>query len=179
MLRIVIPATELFNENDSTFTSLDSVVLSLEHSLISVSKWESKWCVPFLSKGNKTSEQVVDYIRCMTLTQNVPPEVYLRLSPENYESIQEYINAPMTATIINRRDRRPNPEIITSEIIYYWMVALNIPFECQTWHLNRLLTLVNVCNLKQQSSKKLKGKGLLKSNAAINAERRAALNSRG
>jgi len=179
MLKILIPSVEVFNERDSTFEETREMSLSLEHSLVSVSKWESKWCVPFLSKNEKTSQQTLDYIRCMTLTQNVNDDVYGLLTASNFEAIKEYIDAPMTATTINQTDQRRSREVITSEIIYYWMVALNIPFECQKWHLNRLLTLINVCSIKQQPPKKLSRSSALRSQAALNAQRRAMMNTGG
>jgi hypothetical protein len=179
MLRIEIPPTELFNEEDNTFTQFKGSVLTLEHSLVSVSKWESRWCVPFLSKNEKTALETLDYIRCMTLTQNVDDEVYKHLSQANIQAIEEYIDRPMTATTITDRSRRQNREIITAEIIYYWMIALNVPFECQKWHLNRLLMLINVCSIKQEDPKKMRGKALNMKNKALNEQRRAALGTRG
>lgn len=179
MLKIEIPPVEVFNDSDQTFTQSKGVALSLEHSLVSVSKWESKWCVPFLSKREKTDRETLDYIQCMTLTQNVDDDVYAFLTTSNFYAIKEYIDAPMSATTIVNPDRRPNLEIITAEIIYYWMIALGIPFECQKWHLNRLLMLINVCSIKQQDPKKLRGKALAMENTALNAQRRAAMHSRG
>jgi hypothetical protein len=179
MLKIEIPPVEVFDDTTNTFDTAKGYVLMLEHSLVSVSKWESKWCVPFLSKREKSVEEVLDYVKCMTLTQNVDDNAYLRLTQENFDSIKAYIDAPMTATTIKSERHKANREIITSEIIYYWMVALNIPFECQKWHLNRLLMLVNVCSIKQQPPKKMRGKSLASRNSALNAKRRAAANSSG
>jgi hypothetical protein len=179
MLKLEIPAIEVYDEADNTFKTRKGIVLSLEHSLVSVSKWESKWCVPFLSKRDKSEHEIIDYIKCMTLTQNVDDSVYAMLTQDNYDAIRTYIDAPMSATTIANQANKPSREIITSEIIYYWMVALNIPFECQKWHLNRLLMLINVCSIKQQKPTKLSGRSLAKSNAALNAQRRAMLNSGG
>lgn len=179
MLKIEIPAAELFNESDQTFAEKQGVALSLEHSLVSVSKWESKWCVPFLSKTEKTEDQMLDYIKGMTLTQNVDDSVYMQLSADNFDAIKEYIDLPMSATIVIDRDRKTSREIITAEIIYYWMIVLNVPFECQKWHLNRLLMLINVCSIKQQDPKKMHGKALAQENMTINAARRAKMNSKG
>jgi hypothetical protein len=180
MLKLVTPSTDVYIEQTSTFTTIKGATLTLEHSLVSLSKWESKWCVPFLSTKEMTKEQTLDYIKCMTLTQNVDQSVYQTLSEENFSSIREYINATMTATKIVEKNSKPNREIITSEIIYYWMIALNIPLDpCQKWHLNRLLMLINVCSIKQQDPKKMRGKKLLRSNAALNAQRRAAMGSKG
>lgn len=179
MLNIVVPARELWDEVNEQFISVKEQKLQLEHSLISLSKWESKWMKPFLSKGPRTHEEAIDYIRCMTLTQNVDPAVYYCLTNENIKAINDYIDSPMTATTFSDTKRPPNREIITAEIIYYWMIALNIPMECQKWHLNRLLTLVEVCNIKNSPKKKISKKELASRNRALNAARRKKLNSKG
>lgn len=181
MLRITIPEFEQYDERNNEFSVIKSQSLSLEHSLVSLSKWESKWCKPFLSlsKENKSTVETVDYIQCMTLTQNVNPIVYLGLTIENIKEVTDYIESPMTATIIKNKENVRNREIFTAEIIYYWMISLNIPFECQKWHLNKLLTLISVCNIKNQPAKKMSGKELMSRNASLNAARRQALNTRG
>lgn len=180
MLQIVIPGTEYWDEKNEEFITTKEQTLQLEHSLISLSKWESKWCKPFLSKTEKTAEETLDYIKCMTLTPNVDPEVYNRITRANVDEIQAYITAPMTATTFsNIRGGRGSGEQVTAELIYYWMVALNIPFECQKWHLNRLLTLIKVCNIKNQPSKKMGKKELMSRNAALNAARRKQFNTSG
>lgn len=181
MLEIEVPMTqELWDEEKEEFIPAVTKVLRLEHSLISLSKWESKWCKPFLSKNDKTSEEILDYIKFMTLTQNVSEDVYDKLTQENIREIDQYINAPMTATTFAEdKNSKHNREIITSELIYYWMIALNIPFECQKWHLNRLLTLVRVCNVKNQPPKKMSKRDIMSRNAALNAARRKQLNSKG
>lgn len=180
MLTITIPATEEFDEIKGEFVYSKEQTLQLEHSLISISKWESKWCKPFLTNKPKTHEETVDYIRCMTVTQNVKPEVYYSLTEENIKAVYAYINAPMTATTFSEAgSKKTNKEVTTSELIYYWMVALQIPFECQKWHLNRLITLIRICNIKNQPSKKKSTRDTLNSYAALNAARRAKLNSKG
>ena len=180
MLQITIPATELWNEKTNEFAKPKEQVLQLEHSLVSLSKWESKWCKPFMSKTEKTSEETLDYIRCMTITQNVDNDVYTAISNELIEEISKYIEAPMTATTFSNDNKNViNKDIITAEIIYYWMVALNIPFECQKWHLNRLLTLINVCNIKNQPKKKASKRAIYSRNAALNAARKSSLNTTG
>lgn len=180
MLQIVIPATEMWDEVNECFVVEKEQTLCLEHSLVSLSKWEAKWHKPFLSKENKTVEETIDYIRCMTLTQNVKPEVYTRLTNENVKAVNDYIENPMSATTINEDKNGPkNREIITSELIYYWMVALQIPFECQKWHLNRLLTLIRVCNIKNKPPKKMSKKQLMSRNAALNAARRQQMHTSG
>jgi len=155
MLTITIPAREMFDERTQTFSTTKEQTLQLEHSLVSLSKWESKWCKPFLSKDEKTAEETIDYIKCMTITQNVDPDVYNRLTNANIKMINDYIEAPMTATTFSdNKQGGGGKEIITSELIYYWMIALTIPMECQKWHLNRLLTLVRVCNIKNTPPRK-------------------------
>lgn len=180
MLQITIPAVELFDERISEFISTKEQTLQLEHSLVSLDKWESKWCKPFLSKQDKTPEELLDYVKCMTITQNVDPNVYQFLTDDNLRDINSYIEAPMTATTFSDdKNAKKNREIITAELIYYWMIALNIPFECRKWHLNKLLTLVKVCNIKNQPPKKTSKKDLLARNAALNAARRKQLNTSG
>ena len=180
MLHITIPAQEFYDEKTETFVNVKEVTLTLEHSLVSVSKWESKWCKPFLSKEPKSNEETIDYIKCMTLTQNVPPETYNYLTNENIFEIKRYIEDPHTATFINDNPNGPKShEIITSELIYYWMTALNIPWESQKWHLNRLLMLIRVCNIKNQPKKKMSQRELMSRNAALNAARRQKLHSKG
>ena len=184
MLKITIPSIELFDETNQEFITTKEQTLQLEHSLVSLSKWESKWCKPFLSQDTRTVEETMDYIRCMTITQNVDPVVYNNISNEIIEQINEYIDAPMTATWFSE-DRKgkgkgkTSSEQITSELVYYWMISLNIPFECQKWHLNRLLTLIRICNIKNQPEKKMSKKAILSQNAALNAARRKKMNTKG
>lgn len=180
MLYLTIEPLELWDEANNRFIHTKERKLTLEHSLLSLSKWESKWCKAFLGKEEKTLEETIDYIRCMTITQNVDPDVYSYLSADNVRSINEYIEAPMTATkFFEPRTKRINGETITSELIYYWMIELGIPFECQRWHLNRLLTLIHVINLKRQPAKKMSRQELAARNAALNAERCKRLGTRG
>lgn len=180
MLKITVPATEQFNDKTQEFIYTKEQTLELEHSLISLSKWESKWCKSFLSKNEKTYEETIDYIRCMTLTSNVDPNVYTCLTAENISQVNEYIGAPMTATYFSEdRTAKPSREVVTAELIYYWMIALNIPFECQKWHLNRLLTLIRVCNIKNQPPKKMSRREIMSRNAALNAARRKQFNTKG
>ena len=180
MLIITIPSQELFNEATQEFVSSKEQTLQLEHSLVSVSKWESKWRKPFLSKESKTIEETLDYIRCMTITQNVNPDIYNFLTNDNIKAINDYIDSPMTATTFSELGYKTgNREIITSELIYYWMIALNVPMECQKWHLNRLLTLIRVCNVKNTPPKKMSRKEIMSRNASLNAARRRKLNTKG
>lgn len=180
MLQITIPASEMFDESTGEFINGKEITLQLEHSLVSISKWESKWCRAFLSNKPKTYDETLDYIKCMTITQNVPEEAYNRLSPENVNEINKYIDAPMTAThFMDDKNGKISSETTTSELIYYWMIALNIPFECQKWHLNRLLALIRVCNIKNQPAKKMGRNEIMSRNRALNEARRKQYNTRG
>ena len=179
MLKITIPEMEFYDEDKNEFIMFNEQVLQLEHSLVSISKWESKWHIPFLDGKDKTLEQIIDYVRCTTIAQNVKPEVYNRLTEDNLKAISDYIENPMTATTFSDFNQRPSREIITSEIIYYWMVSFNIPFECQKWHLNKLLTLIKVCNIKNSPPKKMSRQEILSRNRALNEARKKNLNTRG
>ena len=178
MLEIIVPGREFFDEDKNEFVVTKSTKLTLEHSLISLSKWESKWEKPFLS-SDKTVPETIDYIRCMTLTQNVDPLVYNSLNNENVQDVVKYIEAPMTATKVKSQKHARNSETVTAELIYYWMIALNIPFECQKWPLNKLLTLIEVCSIKNQPQKKMSRSEILRSNRELNAARRAKYKTKG
>lgn len=179
-ISIVVPAAELFDSKTGEFIETKETTLNLEHSLISISKWESKWHKPYLSTDEKTKEEALDYIRCMTLNGGVDQNVYKALTNKNADDISNYINDPMTATTIKRDNKRSSGEIVTSELIYYWMTELNIPFEpCQKWHLSRLLMLIEVCSIKKTPAKKMTKAEILRQNHAINMARRAKLHSRG
>ena len=179
MLQITIPAIDLWDEEKEEFVTLKEQTLQLEHSLVSLSNWESKWCKPFLGKGEKTDEETRDYVRCMTITQNVNPEVYNYLSRENYDQISDYVQAPMTATTFPKDNSKGSNKVITAEVIYAWMIALQMPVEFQKWHLNRLLTQIRACSAMNQSPKKMSRSEIAKQNAALNAARRKQLNSKG
>lgn len=179
MLSINIPELEQWDEGKQEFVRTKRVVLQLEHSLISISKWESKWQKVFLSKEEKTVEETIDYVRCMTIGFS-DPEVYNFLTPENFRQINRYIESSMSATFFtNEPGGHPSREPITSELIYYWMITLNIPFECEKWHLNRLLTLIRICNIKNRSPKKRSKREIMNRNSALNAARRQQFNSSG
>lgn len=179
MLEIVIPAGEMFNEETNEFVTYDSARIRLEHSLVSISKWESIWHKPFMT-STKNLEETLSYIKCMTLTQNVNDEVYTRLSQKNVDDISNYIDDSHTATWFNTQDnKKASREIITSEVIYYAMIAYGIPFECQKWHLNRLLTLIKVCSTKNDTPKKMGKNEILSKNRELNEARRKAMRTRG
>lgn len=181
MLELTIKPGEIFDENSNEFISVPEKTIRLEHSLVSISKWESKWKKPFLTKDSKTDEETLDYIRAMTITQNVDPIIYRFLTNEHMRMVSEYVEDSMTATwfVENNQPSPPNNETITSELIYYWMIANQIPMECQRWHINRLLTLIRVCSIKNQPSKKMDAASLARNNAALNAARRKAMHTRG
>lgn len=180
MLQVHINGADGWDEKNEQFVSMPSTTIVLEHSLISISKWESKWHIPFLGKAQKTPEQILDYIKCMTITPNVKDEVYNQLTKKDIDNITAYINDPMTATTVTTHGgKKSSREIVTSELIYYWMVALEIPFECQKWHLNRLMMLIQVCSAKNQPDKKMGKRGTAQQNAALNAARRQKAHTRG
>ena len=178
MLRITIAGGTIFNERTNKFKDIKGQTIELEHSLISISKWESKWKKPFISKKEKTVEEIIDYVRCMCLTQNVDSRVFNNLSEENVKEIRAYIEDPMTATTLPK-DGKQGKEVITSELIYYCMIACNIPIEFQKWHLNRLMTLIRVCEIKNSPQKKMSRKEILARNKALNDARRKKLGTTG
>lgn len=179
MLRILVPMSESFDEATSTFIT-NTFALELEHSLVSLSKWESKFEKPFLSDDDKTAEEAMWYIEAMTLTSDVPPEIFLKLSQENVEEINDYINGKQTATwFADRQSRGASREIITAEIIRYWMIAQNIPIEFEHWHLNRLFTQIKVVNEKNAPAKKMSRAEALAQQRRVNAERLAKLGTKG
>lgn len=173
MLKIQVKGRELFDENTLTFISAKDTVLQLEHSLISLAKWESKWHKPFLNNEQKTEEEMRDYIRCMTITQNVDPDVYYCMSEENLLEVKRYMEDPMTATWFNDKNNpKSRQKAVTAELIYYWMISLGIPLEWEKRHLNRLLTLIRVCNNENAPKKKMSRRDVYKQNAALNEARK-------
>lgn len=173
MLKIQVKGRELFDEETLTFISAKDTVLQLEHSLISLAKWESKWHKPFLNNEQKTEEEMRDYIRCMTITQNVDPDVYYCMSEENLLEVKKYMEDPMTATWFNDKNNpKSRQKAVTAELIYYWMITLGIPLEWEKRHLNRLLTLIRVCNNENAPKKKMSRKDVYKQNAALNEARK-------
>lgn len=186
MLTIVVPGREnreSWDERKEEFVILPPIkekIIQLEHSLISISKWESKYCKPFINTKEKTNEEMMDYIKFMTITPNVDPSVYDRLSEENIRDISQYMEAPMTATTIkNTNQNKRSGRFITSELIYCWMTQLNIPFECEKWHINRLMMLIQVCNEENKEPKKQSKRETAQNFAAINAANRKRFNSKG
>jgi hypothetical protein len=178
MLTINIPAKRDFDERTETFIQYEPCTIKLEHSLISLQKWESKWHKSFLYSKNLTPEEDLDYVRCMCVSSNVDPSVFSRLSHKNRKEIQDYIHDPMTATTFSNRDNRPSQKIITAELIYGWMVEFGIPFECAKWHLNQLFTLINVCAI-QNNPKKMDKRMAGQQRSALNKARRAKYGTSG
>ena len=180
MLILKIPEQEYYDQTTNEFINCRACTLKLEHSLVSISKWESKWKKPFLTEGTKTPAEFIDYIRCMTINQDVPDEIYGLLGHDNVRKIEEYIMDPATATTVydRRKGHGGKAEIPTSELIYYWMVSNGIPFECEKWRLNRLLTLIKVCNAKGNPQQMSKAE-IYAMNAALNSTRRSASGSKG
>lgn len=181
MLSLTIPETEWYDEKTEEFSYTKSCVLQLEHSLISISKWESKWKRPFFDDGPKNIDETIDYIRCMTISK-VDPKVYLCINNAMISQVNEYIKDSMTATWFTEngpKTRKHSNEKITSELIYYWMIANNIPQEYQKWHINRLLTLIRICNIRNAPPKKVGKKQVLQDNTRINNERKKKYNTTG
>jgi hypothetical protein len=180
MLTIIVELQEAFNEHSQEFVSSKVYPLDLEHSLVSLAKWESKWEKPFLSETPKTAEETLWYITAMTLTPDVPDEIYHMLSNDNLHAVNDYINAKMTATWFAKKPNKSSSrEVITAELVYFWLITLDIPFECQHWHLNRLLTLVQVCNEKNKKPNAVGPKEAAARRGSLNAERKAKSNSQG
>lgn len=180
MLQIIIPETEMFNEDTGEFITVKRQVLQMEHSLISLSKWEEKYHKPFLHTSEMTPEETLYYVKCMTITQNVDDIVYQCLTSENLKAINDYIKNPMTATTISEHVAgKKSREILTNEVLYYDMISCGIPFECQKWHLNRLIMLIRVCTAKNQPPKKMSRNEIANRNRTLNAARRKKLNTNG
>lgn len=179
-LSIVIPGKDLYDEKTNTFVSTKETHVVLEHSLLSISKWEAKWHKPYLTREPKTTEENTDYLRCMCLTQGIDPKVFYGLDQKTAKIIGDYIADPMTATTIKQKDKRPSREIITNEIIYFWMADLGIPFDpCQKWHFNHLMTLIQVSFAKQGPEKKMSRKEMLAQRSMLNAQRKAKYRTHG
>lgn len=180
MLELFIPEREFFNERTSEFVTSKAQTLKLEHSLLSISKWESKWHKPFLGRGEKTLEETIDYLKCMTINKDVDDLAYAYLTQEDILKVNAYIDDSMTATTINDRGAKKGPQrIVTSELLYAWMFQFQIPKECEKWHLNRLITLIRVMDIESQPKKKMGRKEQMRQNAALNAARKKKFNTRG
>ena len=180
MLKIIVSGEEFFDEATSTFVTFDDFELELEHSLISVSKWESKFKKPFLAANEKTPHEILAYVETMILTPIYPEDLFVRLSQRNIDQINEYIESKESATTFGTMpEHKGRGETVTSELIYYWMVAFNIPFECERWHLNRLFALIRICNIKNSKPKKMSRSEIAMRNRELNAQRKAQYNTTG
>jgi hypothetical protein len=180
MLKMIVLGREYFNEKNSTFETVEDFELELEHSLISLSKWESKYQKPFLTPGEKTSQEILGYIEAMIITPVYPLDIFDRFDQSNLDQINDYIESKESATTFGQMpERKGRGETITSELIYYWMVAFNIPFECERWHLNRLFALIRICNIKNSKPKKMSRNEIASRNRELNARRREQLNTTG
>lgn len=179
VLRLEIVTEEEFDSREGKFVSASSTVIWLEHSLLSLSKWESEWEIPFLSTTEKTLEQTVSYIRFMMLGDEDPEKIIPKLKKEHLEAINDYINKKMTATSFPNMKQDPQQETVTAELVYYWMIALGVPFECENWHFNRLLTLIRVCNVKNSKPDKVNRRQSAADRKALNEARRAQWKTRG
>jgi hypothetical protein len=180
MLKLIIVGDEYFNQDDETFETVGDVELELEHSLVSLSKWESKFKKPFLSDAPKTAQEIYSYIDAMIISPIYPEGVLTRLTQKNIEQINTYIESTESATTFGEMpERKARGEVITSELIYYWMVAFNIPFECEYWHLNRLFALIRICNIKNSKPRKMSTREISQRNRELNAVRRAQYNTKG
>ena len=182
MLQLTIPQREWFNDKTQEFIVYPKRVLWLEHSLLSISKWESKWKKPFLQQDHARSyEESIDYIRCMTINTQHDPDAYKGLNKNILDKVREYINDGMTATTFSKRSNGNNgkKQVVTSELVYYWMINYNIPFECEKWHFNRLMTLIRICEIKSNGNQKMKRSDTYARNKALNAANRAKFNSKG
>ncbi len=180
MIKIAVPDTEYYDEQTETFEYVKGCTLKLEHSLISISKWESKWKKPYLSEVSKSYEEKLDYIRCMTINNVDDSRVYSSIPISDIERIYKYINDPMTATTFNEKKKSPrSKQTVTSELIYYWMVYWGIPFEAEKWHINRLISLIRICNIKGQRPEKMSNREIMSQNHSLNKARRAKFHTRG
>jgi hypothetical protein len=180
MLKLIIPGDEWFNEETETFETVGDIELELEHSLLSLSKWESKFKKPFLSSDGKTIDETLDYIEAMIISPIFPVDIFHRLDQDSIRKINEYIESTESATTFGLMpERKGRGEVITSELIYYWMVAFQIPFECESWHLNRLFSLIRICNIKNSKPKRMSRREISDRNRDLNAQRRAKHNSTG
>lgn len=179
MLTITVPKTDQFDSEKEEFIYINETKLTLEHSLLSISKWEAKWHKVFLGKEKKTTEEIIDYIKCMTITPNVDPNVYYALTEDNIKEIDAYINNPMSAITFREIQNKSSREPITNELIYYWMISLNIPVEFEKWHINRLLTLIRLTSLKNNPKKKTNQKELIERYRDINEQNKKKFNTRG
>lgn len=179
-ITIHVPANSSFDPIRNRFVDTKEATLTFEHSLISISKWESKWHKPFFSQLKKTEDENLDYLRCMCLTKDVDPNIFYSLTLSNQKELADYIANPMTAKKFRKQEKKGNPEVITSDLIYFWMSHFNIPFiPCEKWHINRLMALIHIASSKNAPPKKIGKREAASQRSMLNAQRRAKMNSRG
>lgn len=180
MLILAVPGREVYNEETNEFLQVPDAELHLEHSLLSVFRWEAIWKKPFLDRNKKkTTEELISYVECMCLDKKVNSAVFYNLGKEHWDAIAKYIDDEQTATWFSKSSGASNRETLTAELIYYYMTAYNIPFECQKWHLSRLLVLLRICGIKNSPEKKMSTSNILSQNAKLNAARRKAMHTKG
>lgn len=179
MLTIVLPKIELYDSKENLFINYDEQIIHLEHSLVAISKWESKFHKSFFLEGNRTTDEILFYIECMIIESESVLYLHERLTDEILSTIDEYMGDIMTATTFSSIKSKGRAEIVTSELVYYWMVSFGIPFECQYWHISRLMTLIQICCVKNSPSKKMSKKEQALMNSKINQMRRKKLNTTG
>lgn len=180
MLEIIVPENEFYDVQQNRFIFVPACTLTLEHSLISIAKWESKWHIPYLTDKKKTVEQEMDYIRCMIVTPIKDLQILSSFTKQNIRDIRAYIEDPMTATTFSKSTQPASKRVITAEVLYSRMFASNIPMECQKWHLNRLVTLLKACDILNNSNpSKMSKQQTIAYNARQNAMRRAKHNTKG
>lgn len=180
MLIIKLDDQEFFDDTTQEFHTVEGMTLQLEHSLVSLSKWESIHEKPFLSKDEKTDFEIKSYVWCMVISpEGVSEKVVDYFTADHYNAVNEYIDRKMSATWFSNTPDKPSRETVTAELIYYWMIAFTIPLECETWHLNRLFTLIKICNIKNQPEKKRSRSEIAARNRELNAQRKATLGTQG
>lgn len=180
MLTLMVGGKESFDTKTEKFVKVGGTQLQLEHSLVSLSKWESKHEKPFLGQGTKSGEEIFDYVRCMLLDEETPEELLYELDEDNFREVNDYLDAKMSATWFSEQTHKPRSrEVITAELIYYWMIQFQIPWEAQHWHLSRLFTLIQVCNHKAEKPKKMSKADIMARNRELNEQRKKQLGTTG
>lgn len=183
MLKLTIGSDELYDEEKSEFIIKDGFTIHLEHSLLAISVWEQRFCKPFLGRGEKTKEETLGYVEAMILDEDYPDDVLDRMTPHHLSKVNDYVDSPATATtfsdLADKKPSRGPSQVITSELIYYWMASANVPFECERWHLNRLFALLRIFDVKNSKQKKMSRSEIASRNRALNEQRKAQLNTRG
>lgn len=181
MLVLDVKVTEYYDDSQEVFVPV-TMPIAFEHSLLSLSKWESKYEKPFLSENHdKTEEEILDYLRMMAINPAVTDAHLANLSNKNITELQNYLGSKQTATWFSDRKKtqKAPPETPTAELIYYWMFSYQIPIECESWHINRLLTLIRVFGEKNQEPEKMSKSEMLARNRKLNAQRKAKMQTKG